>query len=77
MLWSKTGKADVEAALQEMGNVVRDALDRLDANFAEGDLYVALCIFDLRWWPEDVLLVADEEALFEANAVACPNLLVM
>jgi hypothetical protein len=49
-LWSNTGKDQVLDALAQIKSATVDMFERLDADFDENDLYMALGTFDLAEW---------------------------
>ena len=53
MLWSRTPKEEVTAVMAEIASVSKDTLARLQADFADKDLYMCLGALDIAAWEEE------------------------
>ncbi len=47
VLWSGTSKEECQGSLKEIGQIVKDMLDRLHVDFGSNDLYMAFEAMDL------------------------------
>ena len=52
VLWNGTKRKEVEASLQEIGQIVEDCLQRLHVDFSGADLYMSLEAMDINSWTD-------------------------
>ena len=50
VLWNKTSKAECQASMNEISQVVHDTLSRLRVDFRDQDLYMAFEAMDIKAW---------------------------
>ena len=64
--WSKVSKKQCTEALTAIGDVSRDVMNRLDADFAPNDLYMCLEAMDLGAWGSALAATQGQECISAA-----------